>query len=253
MAQIRLALQLYTVRDHANEDFVGTLKRVKEIGYDVVEGGAGPLEAADMKKALDDIGLSMVSMHIPLNELEGNLDKWIEYARTIGATDIVCPWLPEDRRAGKDAWLATAAMLDEAGARCGVQDVRFSYHNHSFEFVKLDGQYALDLLYASTAPENLKAQLDTYWVQHGGEDPAQYIRKYAGRCPLVHIKDMAADENRSFAEIGRGILDWPAILEAARASEVEYFIVEQDRCAGDSLESAAISCEFARDLLAEGR
>jgi len=250
MAQIRLALQLYTVRDHLKEDYVGTLKRVKEIGYDFVEATPPPSDAEKTKEVYDDAGLSIVDFHVSLGELEGNLDHWIDFARALGGADLVFPWMPEERRKTKEDWLANAALLEEIGARCTEAGLRLAYHNHSFEFVRFEGQYALDLLYANTTPENVRTELDTYWVKHGGADPAEYIRKYAGRGPLLHIKDMAADENRSFAEIGRGILDWPGIYAAALASGVECCIVEQDRCAGDSFDSARISFEFASELLA---
>jgi sugar phosphate isomerase/epimerase len=250
MSQIRLALQLYTVRDHIKEDYAGTLRAVKEIGYDFVEALPGPDSGEEMRRMYDDAGLSIVGMHVALNLLEGDLDRWIGYAKAVGGADLVCPWLPENRRKTREDWLATAAVLEGLGARCTEAGLRLAYHNHNFEFTRFDGKYALDLLYENTTPENVCCELDTYWIKHGGADPAEYIRKLAGRGPLLHIKDMAADENRSFAEVGRGILDWPGIREAALESGVECCVVEQDRCAGDSFDSARISCEFATGLLA---
>jgi sugar phosphate isomerase/epimerase len=142
-----------------------------------------------------------------------------------------------------------AGILDGIGAACSEKGMRLSYHNHSFEFVKFDGEYALDMLYANTSPENVLAEIDTYWVQHGGEDPAAYIRKYSGRGPILHVKDMADDEKKSFAEIGNGILDWHAIREASQQSGVEVYCVEQDVCPGDPLDSARISFQFMQKLV----
>lgn len=250
MAQIPVALQLYTVRDHLAEDYVGTLRSVKEIGYDVVQlTGQLPFDAPEMKGILDDIGLSVAGMHVDLAELEGRLAHWVAYCKTVDTVDLVCPYLPEDRRQTQEDWLALAAALDQLGARCKEDGMRLSYHNHSFEFVRFDGRYALDLLYENTSPEHLYAEIDTYWVKHGGADPVEYIAKYAGRLPILHIKDMAGDEDRSFAEIGSGILDWPAIHRAAVKAGVECYCVEQDRCASDSLDSARISFEFMQELL----
>lgn len=249
MAQISLALQLYTVRDHLSEDYVGTLQKVKDIGYDVVETGGGSFDATRLKTVLDNTGLSVAGLHMGLGELEGDLSKCIAYAKTVGTENLVCSYLPEDRRKTREDWLTAAALLDGLGARCKEQGTRLSYHNHSFEFVQFDGQYALDLLYESTSPEHLYAEIDTYWVKHGGADPVEYVRKYAGRLPILHIKDMADDENRSFAEIGNGILDWQAIHAASLEAGVQYYAVEQDVCPGDSLDSARISYEFVQKLL----
>ncbi len=250
MARISLALQLYTVRDHLREDYVGTLKKVKEIGYDFVElPGAPPFETSETKARLKEIGLTPAGIHVPLNELETRLDHWIEYCKVLGIKDLTCPYLPEDRRRTREDWLAVAKLLDGLGARCSKQAIRFAYHNHSFEFVKLGAQYALDVLLGKTSPKNVRAQIDTYWVQHGGADPVAYVRKYAGRIAILHIKDMADDEKRSFAEIGNGILDWQGIHAAALKSGVECYAVEQDVCPGDSLDSARMSYEFTSKLI----
>jgi len=250
MAQMPVALQLYTVRDHLAKDYVGTLKRVKQIGYDIVQpGGEGPFDAPRLRQILDEIGLAPVGLHVGLEQLEARLEHWISFCRTIGTRDLVVPWLPEQRRKTKEDWLAVAALLDNLGARCKERGIRLSYHNHSFEFVRLGRTYALDLLFKNSAPDHLYAEIDTYWVKHGGADPVAYIRKYAGRLPLLHIKDMAADEQRSFAEIGNGILDWPAIHKASLKAGVECYCVEQDICRGDSLDSARVSLQFVRKLL----
>jgi len=249
MARIPVALQLYTVRGLLSEDFVGTLRKVKEIGYDYVQlTGAMPFDGPKMHEVLDDIGLRPVVIHVGGDELLQDLNKWVDFCRAIGTDDVVWPYLPESDRQTREDWLRMARVMDELGARCREQGLRLSYHNHSFEFVKFDGTYALDLLYENSSPENLYAEIDTYWIQHGGEDPVAYIRKYAGRQIILHVKDMADDEARSFAEIGNGILDWDAIHQAAQESGVQYYAVEQDTCPGDPLDSARISCEFMRKL-----
>jgi sugar phosphate isomerase/epimerase len=108
---------------------------------------------------------------------------------------------------------------------------------------EVDGEYGLDILYANSDPRWVQAELDTYWIQHGGENPTAYIKKYEGRAPLIHIKDMANDAGRSFAEVGAGILDWPSIFHAAEAGGAVAYIVEQDTCPGDPLDSIRISIE----------
>jgi sugar phosphate isomerase/epimerase len=249
MAQIQVALQVYTVRELLKNDYVGTLKKVRDIGYEVVElAGSGPFDAPGMRKALDDVGLSATGIHVALEQLETNLLHWLEFCRVVGIPNLVCPWLPQARRQTKEDWLGVAASLEKLGARCKEEGLRLLYHNHNFEFVRVDGSYALDLIYAKTAADHVYAEIDTYWVQHGGADPVAYVRKYARRLPILHVKDMAADEKRSFAEVGRGILDWPAIHKASLKAGVEVYCVEQDICPGDPLESARISYEFLQQL-----
>ena len=113
------------------------------------------------------------------------------------------------------------------------------YHNHAFEFETFDGKYGLDILYDNSDPQYVQAEIDTYWVQKGGVDPAAYIRKLSGRTPLIHIKDM--DTDGDFAEIGEGTLDWDAIWSACEASGAKWYIVEQDRCKRPPVESATLS------------
>ncbi len=252
MARIPVALQLFTVRQLLAEDYVGTLKKVKALGYDMVQlTGSLPFDAPGMKEVLDDIGLQPVGIHVGGDELAGNLDHWIDYALTVGTKDLVWPFVPEDQRQLRQDWIELAATMDGIGARCRQKGVRLSYHNHSFEFIRFDGQYALDLLYEKTDPQNLLAEIDTYWVKHGGEDPAAYIRKYAGRQAILHLKDMADDEEQSFAEIGNGILDWDEIHRAAIEAGVEFYAVEQDICPGDPLDSARMSIQFIRENMAD--
>jgi sugar phosphate isomerase/epimerase len=220
------------------------------MGYEGVElTGTGPYQPAELKELLDDLGLEPAGIHMPLTELEDNLEECIEVACGVETTNIVCPFLPEERRQSREDWLELASILDDVGAQCRGEGLRLSYHNHSFEFVQFDGEYALDLMLRNCRADNVYSELDTYWVKHGGAEPVDYINKYAGRISILHLKDMADDEEQSFAEVGSGILDWPAIDAAARAAGVQYYCVEQDRCAGDPMDSARQSAEFVRELL----
>ncbi len=250
MAMPVLGLQVYTVRQSLSADFVGTLRRVKEIGYDAVElCGTGPYGGAEVREICDDLGLRVAGMHIGLDALERDLPGCIELAHELGMGNLVCPYLPEDRRRAREDWLRVARDLDSMGRQCRKAGLRLSYHNHSFEFVRFGDRYALDLLFEGSSPQNLLSELDTYWVKHGGADPVEYVRKYAGRIKILHCKDMAPDRDRSFTEVGSGVLDWRAIHEAALEAGVEWYCVEQDVCAGDPMESARISAKFMRSEL----
>lgn len=250
MSSIGVALQLYTVREKLAKDYVGTLKEIKKIGYNAVQlTGNIPYEGPEMRRVLEDVGLTPAGVHIPLDKLENELDRGMEFCSIIGTKDLVCPYLPKERRTGESSWLATASLLNKIGQKCYEAGMRLSYHNHSFEFEKIFGKYALDFLFEYIPERYLMAEFDTYWIKHGGEDPVEYIRKYAGRTPILHLKDMANDKERSFAEIGQGILNWDEIFKAAMQAGVEWYCVEQDVCQRDPLESARISLEFIQEQL----
>jgi sugar phosphate isomerase/epimerase len=240
MSTIPVALQLYTVRDLTEEDFVGALRTVSEIGYAGVEfAGYGGLSALDMHALLHELHLAPTGAHVGLDQLETNISGVIDYHLTIGSRFVACPWMPEGRRQDADGWKRTAELLNGIGETCARQGITLCYHNHDFEFTRFDGQTGMDILYSNTDPRYLQAELDLYWVKKAGEDPAAYMQKFAGRLPLLHLKDMA--EDGAFAEVGTGILPWDAIFAAAPEIGVQWYIVEQDVCRRPCQESIAIS------------
>lgn len=246
MGTIPFALQLYSVRDHLGKDLAGTLKRVKDIGYDYVEVAGMPrMTAAECKGVLDDSGLQPISSHVPYDVVTGQPDQAIEDAVTLGIKYVVVPWIGGKKMVpDKDAWVACGKALDEAGARLREGGVQLCYHNHAHEFERFDGEFIYDILLGAAKSENLAVEPDTYWIKYGGVDPVTVIEKYSGRCPLLHIKDMAAGEERAMVEVGRGTIDWKPILAAGADAGTQWYIVEQDESSRDSLESAKISAAF---------
>ncbi len=245
-----IALQLYTVRDVLADDFAGTLKKIADIGYAGVElAGSAGYSAQELRTMIGDLGLGIAGNHVGIEGLETDLEAALDYNEALGNRVIVCPYMPEDRRRTGDDWRKAADLFTEVGARCRDRGMSFAYHNHSFEFARFEGKTGLDILFDTADPELVGSELDLYWVLHGGEDPASYLRKLGSRVVLVHLKDMAAGEERAFAEVGEGIIDWPAVFEACEATSAGWYIVEQDICARPSLDSAAISL---RNLLAMG-
>ncbi len=230
MAHLPIALQLYTVRDETAKDFIGTLKRVAEIGYEGVEfAGFGGLSAHELCTVLADLQLTAAAAHIGFDELRETPGAVIDYQLEIGNPYVVIPWMAgHNDLAG---WEEEAAMLNKLGALLKENNLQLCYHNHAHEFEMVDGERGLDVLYRLTDPALLKTEPDLYWVQKGGEDPVKYVRKYAGREPLLHIKDMAADAEGSFTEFGAGILPWKEIFAAAEKGGVQWYIVEQYICA----------------------
>ncbi len=246
MAMIPVALQLYTVRDQTERDFSGTVRRVAEIGYPAVEfAGYGGLDAAAMKSLLAETGLQAASTHVALDRLEADLDGEIAYCLAIGCEYMVLPWLAPDWRS-PDKLREIGPRLNEFGRRCRERGITFAYHNHDFEFAQSDNGYLLDMLLDATDPSLVALELDVYWAAYAGVDPAAYLRKRGGRVPLVHLKDMAAD--RSFTEVGDGTLDLQSVFTAAEEGGARWYVVENDRPAIPSLDSARRSLENLRQM-----
>jgi sugar phosphate isomerase/epimerase len=221
-------LQLYTVRDMTQRDFAGTMKKVGDIGYKLVEtAGYGNLKTAkEAKKALDDAGLKAVSGHFAIDLLENKIEQVVEDAQTLEMDMVVCPFLPDDRR--KD-YQAVARVLDKAGLALHQYGVILGYHNHDFEFKAPGGKSGLDIILENTQPHVLCAEVDVFWVKYAGLDPVEYINKLGDRVRALHLKDMQEGPDKRFAPVGTGIIDFKAVLAAAEKVGVRYGIVEQDR------------------------
>lgn len=246
-----VALQLYTIRELTGKDFAGTLGIVAKMGYDAVEfAGYGGLAAKDMKKLLGDLGLVCAGTHEGFDRLDTRLGEVIEYNRTIGNEWLVCPSMPEEWSGkGADGFRAFAERLNVIGEKARQAGMRLCYHNHSFEFKKADGKYLLDILLAAADPKRVDAEVDVYWVKYGGEDPVVFISLHKGRCPLIHMKDMTAGPEPTYAPVGTGILDMKGIVKAARNAGTQWFIVELDDSKLPILEAIEISLKNMRDLL----
>lgn len=238
--------QLYTVRKftQTKEGIVETFRKVSEMGYTAVQiSGFGPVDPVDVAKAMKDSGLTVASTHMGWPRFLKELDAVIEEHKMWGCSHPAIGGLPGEyfSAEGLNKFVEELKPVAERLAKNGMD---FSYHNHSHELVKFGGKTWLAMLYETASPSILKAEIDTYWIQHGGGDPAAWIRKCAGRMPVLHVKDMCITNQKEqrFAEIGEGNLDWPSILKAAEESKVDYLLVEQDDCYDrDPFESLAIS------------
>ncbi len=247
MTQRSIAVQMYTVRQAAAQDFRGALRQVTQLGYTAVELTATlDLTVAELSQTLSDLGLKCVSFHVPLKELRQNLSGEIERSLGVGAGFIVCPWIPPEQRGGEISYRTLGAELNRMGEVCRANGLQLCYHHHDFELVQFNGKFALDILLEESDPTNVQLEADTYWLKFGGVEPASYLRRWPGRVPLLHLKDMTATQPTTFAEVGAGILDWPPIFAAAEAIGTQWYIVEQDTCPGDPFESLRMSLEKLR-------
>lgn len=241
-----VGIQLYSLKDETEKDFIGVLEKVAKIGYQGVEfAGYGDIEATDIKQHLERLGLKAVSAHVPLERLENHLQEEIDYAKVLGMNYMVCPWAKFEGIEDVDK---LANTLNKVGKACKEAGITFLYHNHDHEFVKIDGEYILDLIYAKTNPDYVKAEFDLCWVSRGGVDEVAYVENYSGRCPILHAKDYVTSPEFRQVEVGTGLVDFEGIEKIATSVGVEWFIVEQEEYTIDPFESVKISLENLKEL-----
>ncbi|PFA70337.1 xylose isomerase [Bacillus sp. AFS015802] len=247
MKQMSIALQMYTLRNEAEKDFIGTLQKVAELGYEGVElAGYGGFSPKELKGVLDDLGLRAVSSHIPLSELRSNGDAVIHDQLELGSSYIVCPYLPPEERSEED-YFRLIDDLNSIGEKCFNEGLTLCYHHHDFELTKLsNGETALGTILSETNPHWVKAEFDLYWLTYAGENPLTWLKRYQGRTPLVHLKDMTTDGEQFFAELGAGGVDLAPVLEFGRHSDVDWWIVEQDQSRIPPIDSVRMSLEYLR-------
>jgi sugar phosphate isomerase/epimerase len=247
----KIGLQLYTLREFLKtpDEIKNTLKKVREIGYEVVQiSGIGKIEMKELKEILNSEGLYPCSTHTGYEKIVKEVEKVIEEHKLLGAENVVCPGIPQELH-NLEGYKKVANELTKAGEILFKNNLTLSYHNHAREFEKYKGKTGLEILFEESNPDYLKAEIDTYWVQYGGADPAYWIRKMKGRIILVHFKDMIIKENKQiFAEVGEGNLNWKEIIDACKFSGVRWYLVEQDICYQDPFESIKISLQNLNNM-----
>ena len=273
---IKLGYKIYSAREEAEKDLAAVCAKLKEFGYDGVEfAGFYGYTAEQINDILSANGLVAVSSHVPYVSIVEDMAGTIAFHKAIGCKFIAVPYLDEQTRPGAPGFAAAIRNIAKFGAMCKAEGIQLLYHNHDFEFIKLSGQYGLDFLYDAIPAELLATELDTCWVNVAGENPAAYIRKYAGRCPVVHLKDFIGAKKEGevlyaliksdgsddvkveqkdepafdFRPVGYGKQDIPGIIAAGLESGAQWFIVEQDRSSErPPLDAAKMSCDYVRGL-----
>lgn len=242
-----VAVQPYTIREALAKDYAGALEQVAEIGYQGIELGLPPagMSIPQQKELLDRLGLKVVGTHAGFDTLDFDTDVIADYLEAVDGGKFVTISL---RFESREDVLRKAAKMNQIGEKFRQRGLQFLYHNHNWEFVKFDGEYALDILLRETDSNLVKTELDTYWIQKGGEDPVAYLSKLKNRAPMLHIKDMEAGDEQAFAEIGKGVLDFQAIAQVAEEIGVEWLVVEQDECRVDPFQSLKISYDNLKKL-----
>ena len=268
-----VALQLYSVRGDLEADFLGTLCKVSELGYDGVEfAGLYGYEPAQIKNWCDSLGLVPISAHVPLAEMLADIDRVIADYKAIGCEYIVVPYVTEERRPGGELFMQMIDEIRAIGQKVKDAGLVLLYHNHDFEFAKLEnGQCGLDFMYENIPADLLQTELDQCWLKYAGYDPVEYLQKYSGRSPVVHLKDffvqgeqegdpyalIGLDEGEKkantafeFRPLGHGVQDIPSIIEASKAAGSKWLVVEQDNpsMGKTPFESVQMSIEYLNSL-----
>jgi len=253
MSHPKLAAQLYTVRDYTKtaEDFRASMEKVAAIGYTAVQvSGIGPIPHEIVKAITDEFGLTICITHVGFDYLQNDTTAAIAQHKLWNCRNVAVGSMPGPyREGGLESFKRFAKDATEVGKKLADAGLTFSYHNHSFEFVRFGDRTGLDVIYEESDPRYLQAEIDTYWVQHGGGDSIAWIKKMAGRMPVIHFKDMVIHEGQqTMAEIGEGNLNWPGIIEACEEAGVEWYAIEQDRCLRNPFESLKISYDNLRAM-----
>jgi sugar phosphate isomerase/epimerase len=225
----RFGLQLYTLREAAKADPIGTLRRIKALGYSEVELGGPPYSTMDprvLRRELVRIGLTAPSMHVPIGALETDAAKIFAQAATLGCRYVVVPYLDQDRRSTIAQCQVTAAALNGFGAAAKTAGLSFAYHNHSFEFVPVEGKLPFDIFFGESDPALVKIELDLHWAVKAKADVGRIFAQYPGRIALCHVKDMTADGR--MVAVGAGVIDFAAIFAKSRQAGLVHYFVEHD-------------------------
>lgn len=250
-SELPIGIQLYTVRDLSGKDFKGTLRKVAEIGYKNFEfAGYGDMDAGALNAFMQKIGASTCGSHEAYEKFLNNVDAVIDFNQAIGNPYITVPFMSAQHRNSVEEVKRFADNLNLFGYKVKQAGMQLCYHNHSFEFEKIDGDKTVwDVLYSTADADMVKAEVDVAWVYNAGVDPIELLDTMGDRIKLLHMKDL--DKSRKLAPVGEGEINMKAVIKKAKEIGVDWYIVEQDqtRPGKDILDEIAISYKNLAKLL----
>jgi sugar phosphate isomerase/epimerase len=219
---MKIGLQLYSVRDALSADYLGTLQKVKQMGYAGVELFGAHLEATSIKAMLEETGLIAIAHHFSFSELHENFEGCVERAKGIGLDFLVCSWsMPTEDLSWQDIIKELAAI----NAKCAALGLRFAYHNHDHEMTQqLNGTAVLEQIY-----QIMDLEIDLAWVHAGGQNPAEYLEQHTEKTKLLHFKDVKLEGGTwQTVELGHGSVPLTEILSVLKTTAKPWLVVEQD-------------------------
>jgi sugar phosphate isomerase/epimerase len=252
-----IGLQLYTLRDVIPNDPQGVLKKIAAAGYNILEtyaysdGKIFGMTYGDFSKAAKDLGMKITSGHYPLTLIKDlpNWEKAVVDAKSIGQDYMVMPYIMAPDRTTIDDYKKICASLNKAGEVCNKHGIRFGYHNHDFEFIKVEDQVPYDVMLKELDPKLVSMEIDLYWVVYAGIDPLKYFAQYPGRFEQWHVKDMDKADRKKNAEVGSGSIDFKALFAKSSQAGLKHFYVEQESYKGTSLESIKPSADYLKTIV----
>ena len=245
----RYGVQLYSFRDDMLKDAKATLKQIADIGIKKIESARSNkglyygLSPEGMKKTCEDLGMQLTSGHVALDD---DFENTMEQAVASGQEYLICSSLPSNGQT-IDNYKKVAEAFNKAGESCKKLGLKFGYHNHGYEFESDNGHVLYDVLMDQTEPDLVHMELDLGWVVVAGKDPLDYFKKYPGRFPLWHLKDMNMHEKES-TEFGKGVLDIKTMMNNQKASGVKHIFIEQEEYASTPLESMKHNMRFLKKI-----
>jgi sugar phosphate isomerase/epimerase len=234
-----VGLQLWSLRKYLPKDLPGTLAQVRAMGFREVEGaGLWRHSLKELRDGLAAAGLRCQSTHMNFERLRDDISGALAEAKAVGATWVVCPWIPHDKTFTRDDASKAAEAFNRFGKAVREEGLRFGYHCHGYEFVPSTEGTLFDTLAAAADPTLVAFQIDVFHAYHGGADPVRLIQKHKGRVTSLHLKD----EKKGFAveagspgapaeadvPVGTGQIDYPAVLRAAVEAGTALYYVEDE-------------------------
>jgi sugar phosphate isomerase/epimerase len=251
---LTFGVQMFMLRRQAATDLAGVFRTIHDAGFSQVElyPIAYSHTAAEIRRMMQDAGIEAVAGHFDYVGLEDKLD----FAHQLGVTYVVCPMIPKDQWTSLEGFSKAADLFNRAGRQAQSLGMEFVFHNHCYEFRPIGGTTGFAHLIQHTDPALVKLELDVYWLTQGGQDPMAVLKQYASRVRLIHLKDRLAgaktgytmDPPQYFTELGKGTIDWPAILVQARLVGVKYAFVDQDDTSLPIPETLAVNRAYLRKL-----
>lgn len=234
-----VGLQLWSLREYLPKGLRGALVKVRGLGFRDVEGaGLWGHTAAEMRAALDDAGLRCRSAHIGFERLRDDLSGAFEEVKAVGATSVVCPWIPHGNAFTREDILKAAEAFNKFGTAAARADLKFAYHCHGYEFVPSTEGTLFDTLAGATDAARVMFQVDVFHAFLGGADPARLIDRYRDRVSSLHLKDLkkgfpikagtAIAPPEADVAVGTGQLDMPSVLRAAMKATTPAYYIEDE-------------------------
>jgi sugar phosphate isomerase/epimerase len=251
-----VGVQLYSFRNEMKTDVEGTLEKVKAMGFTMVEAaGYNWKSAAEFKAMLDKNRFKTVSFFADYGKMKTDFASIVADAKTLNAQYVIIGWIPHQKDFTLEDCNNAIRDFNDWGEKLSKEGLKLAYHVHGYEFQPYGKGTLLDKLMSETKPQNLKIEMDVFWVVHPGQDPIAFLKKYGKRIDLMHMKDMQKDlkgdltghaDVETNVAIGTGRIDYTAVVKEARKQGVKYLFIEDE--SSRSMTQVPISLKYLNSI-----